>query len=150
MRVVRSWHKMPREAVDVQSLEVFKARLEQAVEQTGLVVGVSAHGRGVETRWSLRSLPKPFWDSVKIPAVRSQWAMNTLRDTQCMGSQSPLQHSPGAQGSLVKGPKNTGPLAERLLLETRSLAPSRPLLQQVTGALGRERQALENQSQEKK
>lgn len=109
MRVVRSWHKMPREAVDVQSLEAFKARLEQAMEQTGLVVGVSAHGRGVETRWSLRSLPKPFWDSVKIPAVRSQWAMNTLRATQCMGSQSPLQHSPELRAAWLKGQKTQGP-----------------------------------------
>ena len=28
MRVVRCWHRLPREAVDAPSLEVFKARLD--------------------------------------------------------------------------------------------------------------------------
>ncbi|KFQ40114.1 hypothetical protein N332_06116, partial [Mesitornis unicolor] len=31
MRVVRHWHRLPREAVDAPSLEVFKARLEGAL-----------------------------------------------------------------------------------------------------------------------
>ncbi|KFQ38666.1 hypothetical protein N332_09338, partial [Mesitornis unicolor] len=31
MRVVRHWHRFPREAVDAPSLEVFKARLEGAL-----------------------------------------------------------------------------------------------------------------------
>ena len=30
-RVVRCWHKLPREAVDAPSLEVFKARLDGAL-----------------------------------------------------------------------------------------------------------------------
>ncbi|KFQ22520.1 hypothetical protein N332_00403, partial [Mesitornis unicolor] len=30
-RVVRHWHRVPREAVDVPSLEVFKARLDRAL-----------------------------------------------------------------------------------------------------------------------
>ncbi|KFM02310.1 hypothetical protein AS27_03085, partial [Aptenodytes forsteri] len=31
MRVVRHWHKLPKEAVDAPSLEVFKIRLDGAL-----------------------------------------------------------------------------------------------------------------------
>ena len=31
MRAVRFWHRLPREAVDALSLEVFKARLDGAL-----------------------------------------------------------------------------------------------------------------------
>ncbi|KFW79425.1 hypothetical protein N305_09839, partial [Manacus vitellinus] len=31
MMVVRHWHRLPREAVDAPSLEVFKARLDEAL-----------------------------------------------------------------------------------------------------------------------
>ncbi|KFO72745.1 hypothetical protein N303_04503, partial [Cuculus canorus] len=31
MRVVRHWHRLPREAVDALSLEMFKARLDGAL-----------------------------------------------------------------------------------------------------------------------
>ncbi|KFO79923.1 hypothetical protein N303_15217, partial [Cuculus canorus] len=31
MRVVRHWHRLPREAVDAPSLQVFKARLNGAL-----------------------------------------------------------------------------------------------------------------------
>ncbi|KFR00457.1 hypothetical protein N306_00167, partial [Opisthocomus hoazin] len=31
MRVVKHWYRLPREAVDAPSLEVFKARLDEAL-----------------------------------------------------------------------------------------------------------------------
>ncbi|KFQ38950.1 hypothetical protein N332_02179, partial [Mesitornis unicolor] len=31
VKVVRHWHRLPREAVDAPSLEVFKARLDRAL-----------------------------------------------------------------------------------------------------------------------
>ena len=31
MRVVRPWHRLPREVVDAPSLETFKARLDRAL-----------------------------------------------------------------------------------------------------------------------
>jgi len=31
MRVVKYWHRLPREAVDAPSLEIFKARLDGAL-----------------------------------------------------------------------------------------------------------------------
>ncbi|TRZ19582.1 hypothetical protein HGM15179_007581 [Zosterops borbonicus] len=44
VRVVRPWHRVPRETVAVlESLEVSKARLEHP----GVVEGVPAHGRGL-------------------------------------------------------------------------------------------------------
>ena len=48
VRVVRHWHRLPREVVDDHSLEVFKARLDGAL--SNVVKDVPAHGRGVGTR----------------------------------------------------------------------------------------------------
>ncbi|KFZ63086.1 hypothetical protein N321_11526, partial [Antrostomus carolinensis] len=31
VRVVRHWHRLPKEAVDAHSLEMFKARLDEAL-----------------------------------------------------------------------------------------------------------------------
>jgi len=47
LRVVRHWHRLPREAAAALSLAVLKARVD-GFEQPGLVEGVPAHGRGVE------------------------------------------------------------------------------------------------------
>ena len=43
-RVVRCSHRLPREPVDAQSMEAFKARLDEALDS--LMMGAShAHGR---------------------------------------------------------------------------------------------------------
>ena len=43
MRIVRHWHRLPRDAVDALSLETFKARLDQGLEQPDLAVDVPVH-----------------------------------------------------------------------------------------------------------
>ena len=49
MRVLRRWHRLPREAVAAPSLAVFKARLDTGAWSNLLLVeGVPAHGRGLE------------------------------------------------------------------------------------------------------
>lgn len=46
--VVRHWNGLPGEAVDAPSLESFRARLDGALGKPDLVVGNSAHGKGLE------------------------------------------------------------------------------------------------------
>jgi len=48
VRVVKHWHRFPREAVAAPSLEVFKVGWSS--EQPGLVEDVPANGRGAGTR----------------------------------------------------------------------------------------------------
>ncbi|PKU43685.1 hypothetical protein llap_6013 [Limosa lapponica baueri] len=56
VRVVRHWNRLPREAVDAPSLEVFKARLDGALSNL-VWWEVSLHRAGGGTQWSLMSLP---------------------------------------------------------------------------------------------
>jgi len=57
-RVVMHWNRLPKEVVDVPSLEAFMARLEVALGSLLWWLAILwwlAHSRGVETRWSLWS-----------------------------------------------------------------------------------------------
>ena len=49
--------RLPREAVAAPSLVGFQGQVGRGWEQPGLVEGVPAHGKGVGTGWSVRSLP---------------------------------------------------------------------------------------------
>ena len=50
MRVVRHWSRLPREVVDAQSLEAFKARLDGALSNLVLRGVVLVYSRWVRTR----------------------------------------------------------------------------------------------------
>jgi len=50
LRVVRRWHRLPREAVDAPLPGSVQGWVGWDFEQRGLVEGVPAHGRGVGTR----------------------------------------------------------------------------------------------------
>ena len=50
-KVMTHWNRLPKEVVDVPSLEAFKARLDAALgTDPSLAVGGPEHSRGVETR----------------------------------------------------------------------------------------------------
>jgi len=49
MRMVRHWDRLPREAVDVQSLEVFQWSGWFSFGLPAVVRGIPAHGRWVGT-----------------------------------------------------------------------------------------------------
>jgi len=64
MRVVRPWHRLPREAGAVPSLAVFKARLDGAL--SNLVwwkVSLPMAGGWNEMIFKIPFQPKPFYDS---------------------------------------------------------------------------------------
>ena len=65
MRVVRPWHRVPREAVAApEYLEMPKARLDIGVWINLGQWEVSLPMAGVRTGWTLKSLPPQlFWDS---------------------------------------------------------------------------------------
>jgi len=50
MRVVRHWHRLPRETVDAPIPESVQGQAGWGFEQPGLVEGVPAHSREVGTR----------------------------------------------------------------------------------------------------
>jgi len=57
MRVVRHWNRLPREAVDASSLEVFRAGLDGALSNLlSWKVSLPMVG-GLGTVYSIRSLP---------------------------------------------------------------------------------------------
>jgi len=50
MRVVRHWHRLPRESCRCSLPGKVQDQVGQGFEQPGVVEGVPAHGRGVRTR----------------------------------------------------------------------------------------------------
>jgi len=67
MRVVKHWSRLPREAVAVPSLAVFKARLDGALSTLGWGEMSLLMAGGLEPD-DLRGpfQPKPFYDSMKM------------------------------------------------------------------------------------
>jgi len=70
LRVVRHWHRLPREAVDATSLEVFLARLDGALGSLSWWVtalptagGWNWAGFGVHSNPSHSMIPSFWWDS---------------------------------------------------------------------------------------
>jgi len=57
VRVMKHWHRLPREAVAASLPGSVQGQVGWSSEQPGLVGDVPAHGRGVGTRQSLRSIP---------------------------------------------------------------------------------------------
>ena len=57
-RAVRPWHRLPWAALDGSAWEVLKARLDEQPDLVlDLVICNPPYGRGVRTRWSLKSTP---------------------------------------------------------------------------------------------
>jgi len=65
MRVVKHWHRLPREVVDAPSLETFKARLNRALSNlTELKMSLLTAGGLDQTTFKIPFQPKAFYDSV--------------------------------------------------------------------------------------
>lgn len=65
VRVVRPWHRLPKESVPSPFLEMLNVELDRALEQPDLVEGIPARERRVGMRWSLGdSQHKQFCDSL--------------------------------------------------------------------------------------
>ena len=64
---MRCWNRLPREAVDAQSLEMLKNRLDGALGSPDLEGGGPGCGRGLELDdpWGPFQ-PKPFYDSMNL------------------------------------------------------------------------------------
>jgi len=58
IRVVKPWHRLPREAVDVPSLETFQARLDGALS-TLIQLQMSLLTAGGWARWPLKVASNP-------------------------------------------------------------------------------------------
>ena len=65
MRVVKPWHRLPREMVDAPSLETFKSRLDGALSNlVWLKVSLLAAGGLDRMAFTGPFPPKPVWDSM--------------------------------------------------------------------------------------
>jgi len=60
---LRHWNRLPREAVDVSSLQLFKASWDEALGSLICWVATSPRQR-VGTEWVLRSLPTQAFDRI--------------------------------------------------------------------------------------
>jgi len=73
MRVVRHWHRLPREAVAATSLAVFKASLDGALSNLVWWKVSLLTGGGLELDLSGPFQPKRFYDSVSYLLQEGLW-----------------------------------------------------------------------------
>ena len=67
MRVVKHWHRLPREVVDAPSLETFQVRLDGALSNLiSLKMSLLIAGGLDEMTFKGPFQPKPFYDSMKL------------------------------------------------------------------------------------
>jgi len=64
VRLVKHWHRLPREVVDAPSLETFKARVDRALRKPDPAEDVPAHGEGGWTGWPLQVPPNPNYSVI--------------------------------------------------------------------------------------